>query len=262
MIKIDRPEPQPAVLGTRGLPQTQADCLDYDAAPRRYRKGDLTFSANGKIYGHETVKTALLTAQHKKCCYCERKLRASDYGAVEHFRPKAGFRQDESSPEEKPGYYWLAYDWSNLLVSCSICNTSWKQTFFPLRDPARRARSHKASTAREQPLLIDPAREDPRDHIRFNGDAPYALTDRGQTTIDRLGLRRGDLREVRQTLLSTLTHLRSVVVALGPDAPESQEATAHMQALALRSAEFSAMVADFLAAPFVPAVPAPPPISA
>jgi len=257
MIKIDRPDQPPAVLGTRGLPQTQADCRAYEAAPRRYRNGDLTFSANGNIYGHETVKTALLAAQHKKCCYCERKIRASDYGAVEHFRPKGGFRQDEASAEEKPGYFWLAYTWSNLLVSCSICNTSWKQTYFPLRDPARRARSHKARIRGEQPLLVDPAQEDPRDHIRYNGDAPYALTDRGQATIDRLGLRRGDLREERQTLLSTLTQLRAVVVALGPDALESQQATAHMQTLAQRSGEFSAMVTDFLAAPFVPPIPTP-----
>jgi uncharacterized protein (TIGR02646 family) len=258
MIKIDRPQEQPDVLGTRGLPQTQADCLAYDAAPRRYRNGDLTLSANSKIYGHETVKTALLTAQHKKCCYCERKIRASDYGAVEHFRPKAGFRQNEDSPEEKPGYYWLAYTWSNLLVSCSVCNTSWKQTYFPLRDPAQRARSHRARIRREQPLLVDPALEDPRDHIRFDGDAPYALTDRGQETIDRLGLRRGDLREERQTLLSTLTQLRTVVVALGADAPEAQDATAYMLTLAQQSAEFSAMVTDFLAAPFVPPIPTPP----
>jgi uncharacterized protein (TIGR02646 family) len=255
MIKINRPEPPPAVLRTRGLPQTRADRRAYEAAPQRYRNGDLTFTANSRIYGHQTVKSALLAAQHKKCCYCERKIRASDYGAVEHFRPKAGVRQDENSAEEKPGYFWLAYDWSNLLVSCSVCNTSWKQTFFPLEKPRRRARSPADPLARERPLLVDPTSENPRDHIRYSGDAPYAMTPRGQATIDRLGLRRGDLREERQTLLSILAHLRSVIVALGPDVQESIDATAHMRSLMDQSREFSSMVIDFLGAPFVPTKP-------
>jgi hypothetical protein len=101
-------------------------------------------------------------------------------------------------------------------------------------------------------MLIDPADEDPRVHIRYNGDAPYGLTARGQATINRLNLRRGDLLERRQALLSVLTNLRSVAAVM-PNAPEAREAKAHMQLLAASSEEFSAMVVDFLAAPLVPA---------
>ncbi len=128
-----------------------------------------------------------------------------------------------------------------------------KRTFFPLANPRGRARSHLEPLVRERPMLVDPAAENPRDHIRYNGDAPYALTGRGQRTIERLGLRRGDLLERRQALLRTLTQLRSVVEALGPTAPEAREATTHMQQLTESSEEFSSMVTDFLAAPFVPA---------
>lgn len=102
-------------------------------------------------------------------------------------------------------------------------------------------------------MLIDPAAEDPRDHIRYNGDAPYALTARGQATIECLNLRRGDLLERRQALFRLITVLRSVVEALGPDARELREANAYMQQLAESSEEFSAMVIDFLVAPFVAA---------
>ena len=104
-------------------------------------------------------------------------------------------------------------------------------------------------------MLVNPAAENPRNHIRYSGDALYALTARGQRTIERLGLRRGDLLERRQALLRTLTHLRSVVEALGPMAQEARDADAHMQHLAESSEEFSSMVTDFLAAPFVPASP-------
>ncbi len=100
---------------------------------------------------------------------------------------------------------------------------------------------------------MDPAQDDPRDHIRYNGDSPYAVTPRGKATIERLGLRRGDLREERLTLLSTLTHLRTVIVALGVDAPEARDALAYMRSLAEPSREFSAMVSDFLESPFLPA---------
>jgi hypothetical protein len=44
-----------------------------------------------------------------------------------------------------------------------------------------------------------------------------------------------------------------MVEALGPDARESREANAYMQRLAEGSEEFSAMVIDFLTAPFVAA---------
>jgi uncharacterized protein (TIGR02646 family) len=253
MIRFDRRN-APAVLLSRGATRTRRDCDAYEADPDAYRRGDASFEAGDNIYGHKTVKAALLRSQHGKCCYCERKILASDYGDVEHFRPKGAVRQDASSTEERPGYYWLAYEWSNLLISCSVCNTSWKRTFFPLENPLERAHSHLDSLTCERPMLVDPAAEDPRDHIRYNGDAPYALTVRGQTTIECLNLRRGDLLERRQALLRSLTMLRSVVEALGPDAPESREATAYMQQLSSSSEEFSAMVIDFLSAPFVPAL--------
>lgn len=252
MIRIYRSD-VPGVLVSRGAARTRADCAAYEADPDAYCCGDASFEANAKIYGHDRVKAALLGAQQGKCCYCERKIRASDYGDVEHFRPKGAVRQSENFPEERPGYYWLAYQWSNLLISCSVCNTSRKRTFFPLEDPLQRARSHLDDLARERPCLIDPAAEDPRDHIRYDGDAPYALTARGHATIERLNLRRGDLLERRQALLRILTLLRSAAEALGPSAPEALEANAHMQRLAARSEEFSAMVIDFLAAPLVPA---------
>lgn len=252
MIQILRPD-APVVLMTRGVARTQRDCDAYEADPDTYRRGDASFEANEKIYGHATVKAKLLDMQYGKCCYCESKILATGYGDVEHFRPKGSVRQDGNSAEEKPGYYWLAYQWSNLLISCSVCNTSWKRTFFPLENPGERARSHLDPLVHERPMLVDPAVEDPRDHIRYNGDAPFALTARGQVTIERLNLRRGDLLEDRQKLLRSLTLLRTVVEALGPDAPESLEASAYMQQLSECSSEFSAMVTDFLAAPFVAA---------
>ena len=46
-------------------------------------------------------------------------------------------------------------------------------------------------------MLVDPGAEDPRDHICFRGDAPVAVTPRGEVTICVLGLERPDLTEAR-----------------------------------------------------------------
>lgn len=254
MIRIMRPAAVPAVLTGRGLSQTTADNNAYDAHPRHYRDGRKTFDLNSGIYGHRSVKKLLLEGQSGKCCYCERKILPSDFGDVEHFRPKRGVRSRSSRALLRPGYYWLAYDWGNLLVSCGVCNTGWKMSHFPLRNERHRARSHGDALDRETPVLVDPASEDPRDHIRYDGDSPYARTERGQTTIEILGLRRGDLREVRKDLLDTLTLLRTLVIRLGPGDPDAAAAEARLAALARPSSEFSAMVIDFLAAPFVPPV--------
>ncbi len=247
MIRITRPDGIPAVLASRGAGQSRIDCDAYDASPRHYRDGRRSFALSSRIYGSKAVKSLLLEAQFRKCCYCERKILPSAFGDVEHFRPKAGVRSVSSSTLIRPGYYWLAYDWTNLLVSCGVCNTKYKHTFFPLRNERRRARWHGDSIELENPLLVDPAREEPREHIRYDGDAPYALTMRGQTTIEILGLRRGDLREARKDQLDKLSHLWLTASKLGPDDPDGVAATAYLHSLAHPAHEFSSMVIDFLA---------------
>ena len=248
MIRIERPAAMPQVLSGRGAAQTLADCTAYDARPRHYRDGRATFDPRTGVYGHKTVKTLLLDAQNRKCCYCERKILPSDFGDVEHFRPKAGV-SSASGTLIRPGYYWLTYDWGNLLVSCSVCNTRHKQSFFPLGNERRRARWHGAAIGDENPMLVDPASEDPRDHIRYDADTPYGRTPRGKATIDILGLRRGDLREARIDYLALLKFLRRTAERFGPDDPDGAAAQAELLLRAEPSSEFSSMVIDFLAAP-------------
>lgn len=197
MIRIYRPETVPRILEQKGKDRTAKDCADYDADPEAHHSGKKKFSIVKSIYGTQAIKRKLLEMQHKKCCYCETKFLASGHGAVEHFRPKGSVRQDRNSIVEKPGYYWLGYTWSNLLVSCSQCNTSHKNVLFPLHNPGRRARNHNDTIADEEPMLVDPGAEEPRDHIRFRFDAPVALTPRGEETKCVLGLERPDLAESR-----------------------------------------------------------------
>ena len=82
---------------------------------------------------------------------------------------------------------------------------------FPLSDPETRARSHRDNVEAERPLLVDPASEEPRQHIRFRGSASEPLTERGRETIRVLGLNRSDLEEDRRERLDILDVLRETV---------------------------------------------------
>lgn len=85
---------------------------------------------------------------HHKCAYCETRV-ARNPADTEHYRPKGAvsFRRLESTQAEivrvstpdgnrvkHPGYFWLAFNFHNLLPSCRRCNAiHGKQTQFPLR---------------------------------------------------------------------------------------------------------------------------------
>ena len=211
MIRINRPVAVPQSLEKKGRARTEEDCRNFDADPNAYLSGLKNFSVLENIYRTPLIKRTLMKAQHEKCCYCESKILPTGYGAVEHFRPKGGVRQDSNSREEKPGYYWLAYTWSNLVVSCSRCNTSHKKTLFPLLNPDHRARNHNDPIDNEEPMLVDPGAEDPRDHIRFRYDAPEPQTPRGKETICVLGLERSDLAEARLKMAKLIGLAKRVV---------------------------------------------------
>ena len=129
MIRVDKPI-APPVLTARGVNAAQAHCDDYTASPDDYRSGTKIFDFDKSIYAATEVKDALLAAQRKKCAFCESLVRHISYGAVEHFRPKGGYKQRKSDTLKRPGYYWLAYDWDNLFFCCQLCNEQFKRNMF------------------------------------------------------------------------------------------------------------------------------------
>jgi uncharacterized protein (TIGR02646 family) len=168
------------------------------------------------IYGAEDVKAALIRMQHGKCCFCESKIRHISWGDVEHFRPKAAVLIGEEL--HYPGYYWLAYEWTNLLFCCEICNERYKRNRFPLTDESQRVRSPDEDLTWERPLFINSAEEDPAEWLTFATEGPMAgwvvaLDDnlRGLVTREELGLNRDDLIERRR---ERMTFLRACRVGL------------------------------------------------
>jgi len=197
----------------KGKRKRRAHCQNYTRRQEQYCNGERTFDFDAKIYGHEQVKTALKEMQQGKCAFCESKVTHIAYGDVEHFRPKGGFRQQPEDPLGRPGYYWLAYDWNNLLFACQLCNQRFKKNLFPLEDPAKRARNHHEDHARERPMLIDPAREDPDQAIGFRSEYAFGRDPigRGAATIDVLRLNRIELSERRRDVLIRIHSLLEIV---------------------------------------------------
>ncbi|MBZ9748313.1 hypothetical protein LB516_24075 [Mesorhizobium sp. CO1-1-7] len=162
----------PDVLADVGSPaaaERQAAHEYYNALP--LPTASMTFSA----YGNDEVKHRLNELFNYKCAYCE-----TDFGPgmpvdVEHFRPK-GRVVGPAGNLLFPGYWWLASTWANLLPSCIDCNRGrWhqldgshykygKENLFPLKGGAMPATT-PAAVATEEPLLIDPAAEDPAAHL-------------------------------------------------------------------------------------------------
>ncbi len=236
----------PGILQDPGKREGKTNCESYDCHSDEYRSGSMTFKFKDRIYAHDSVKNALLEAQHSKCCYCESKFRGQSPGDMEHFRPKGAVQQERSEKKEYPGYYWLAYSWENLLVSCSSCNSK-KSTLFPLSDPEARARSHRDDMGAERPLLVDPASEEPRQHIRFRGPEIEPLTKRGRETIQVLRLDRSGLEEDRREKLDSLDKLK-LIAGLGEkvDREPVEQARKLLEGAVLPDAKYSSMARCFL----------------
>ena len=160
------------------------------AIGKRNADGKLVF--NKDIYRHKEVKAALIASHRGKCCFCEQIVQED--GDVEHFRPKSL-------------YYWLAYDWANLLWACSPCNSRYKRGLFPLRDESCRATSPN-DTDLEEPLFINPTEEDPEDLIEWRSQFPVPRpgpdSAKAKETLRALRLDKRGLPETRRQRLSEL----------------------------------------------------------
>jgi uncharacterized protein (TIGR02646 family) len=147
-------------------------------------------------YRHDTVVRRLKELYHNKCAYCESSFGATGAVRIDHYRPKDGIKGENHS-----GYYWLGYEWSNLLPACEKCNGA-KSNQFPVAgtrvlhrqaDPAGFLVNSPTFRA-EQPLVINPELDHPEDHLFFAPDGSIAgKSEQARTTITVCGLNREDL---------------------------------------------------------------------
>jgi len=188
-------------------------------------------------YWYPECREILWRHQNKKCCYCERIRELKRESDLEHFRPKGDVDEDNNHI----GYWWLAYDFSNYLFSCKICNEDYKKTKFPLLDSSTRIYNEIGDLTTETPVLIDPYIEDPEIFIGYYWDdingkhvkVVSMTTDiekRGEMTAKIIGLNRASLMEERAQLLNSLHGIAtSMHYALRKESGEQLIAEIHEQ---------------------------------
>lgn len=182
----------------------------------------------------ESVRQVLRQVYHSKCAFCESKVERFE---VEHYRSKGSYPikgegADLEESEKHSGYYWLAYEWSNLLCSCGECNSK-KSSHFPVQNKrvteppkilqnwlsqgAKKeelpdlSRIHEESLANslllmaEEPVLLNPELDNPEEllHFCFTGEID-SDNFRGKKTIQICDLDREQLITSRKKKVDQL----------------------------------------------------------
>jgi hypothetical protein len=179
---------------------------DCDAATNELKEG----YKNGRpieitnLYKSRRIKTDVYLAKdgpfRGRCAYCESYIADFQHGDIEHFRPKKAVTDEHDAPVlmhtplgdeiKHPGYYWLAYKWSNLLPSCITCNQPGeegigKRNRFPVADGMYAIKEDEVD--QEKPLLfnpIDPNDEDPEEHFGIDFDSGLMTIENGSKRAD------------------------------------------------------------------------------
>ncbi len=225
MIHVDRPaDKRPTSLDARDRKTKKTereraeaifgdpDAIDWERAKK------FKFEA----YGGDDVREALNQLFGYKCAYCE-----SFYGpmqpvAVEHWRPKG--EVETANGTIKPGYWWLASEWTNLLPSCTDCNSAryhtlpdgtavklGKGNLFPVATLVRPLRPGVEDD--EGALLLHPCVDPhPEEHLEFLAHgllraalaAGGAESAKGSASIPVYGLMRPLLVQARKQRYLTL----------------------------------------------------------
>jgi len=160
-------------------------------------KGEYT---GENLYKVKSVQKILNSIYNLKCAYCEQKLLDAPKH-IEHYRPKKK-------------YYWLAFSWDNLLLSCSSCNTSKGSrfliqnaeiihTFEVFKDIHNLSDDYNL---RESPMIINPEKDDVLNDIIFDKSGKIdSFNMRVLHTINEAcKLNRDELVEKRFTIINDL----------------------------------------------------------
>lgn len=122
-------------------------------------------------YGHKEIKAALFTMSHNKCYYCEGLLKGATK-EIDHFM--------EVSENKN-----LAFEWTNLFLSCDNCNDKIPNRSISVND------------------VLNPCTETDNEiekHISYDNEQIIFLTDKGDNTIKkfRLSAERLDYLRIKQ----------------------------------------------------------------
>jgi hypothetical protein len=207
MIAINRPPAPSAYMAAGPRQQEQKKICTWLATPPTQRKARPKWRP---IFAQiPSLKPALLKLFRGKCPYCEQKLPA-DLLELSFFRPpERACQRIGAAPDGSDHYFWLGWWWPNLYLACPACMRA-KDALFPTAGSrvdltVCTDTSHLYDlcwlAACEQPLLVDPCRQNPNRQLEFREDGtvwPRLNSLTGRVTIDTFSLNRAELCQARR----------------------------------------------------------------
>jgi uncharacterized protein (TIGR02646 family) len=156
------------------------------------------YSDSKNRYKARSVQKKLNEIYNLKCAYCEQKLLDAPKH-IEHYRPKNT-------------YYWLAYSWDNLLLSCGSCNSTKSDNFKIKNDRVVYGNEnfediHELGDSydrSEVPLIINPEKDDVLELIEYTKNGiVFSNNERVNHTIkNACKLNRDELVQKRLPILT------------------------------------------------------------
>ena len=182
-----------------------------------------------RVWHKDYLLSALRDMSHNKCCYCEVKLdKESNYLTIDHFYNKSKY------PDK-------VVEWENLLPCCQRCNSA------------------KGSHDTYKIPIIDPTKDDPKEHLYFyNYNYKYFNgSSLGKNTINVLNLNETERvlyvrAKVGQTVIEKLELICELIDRYIPDGDNVAEKNRIMREIkgilssALPDKEYSALVATVI----------------
>jgi uncharacterized protein (TIGR02646 family) len=237
VIHVDRGRtPEPEILRS----QLVYDVLER--ARKHFRAEDSRSRQARFMFDPLQISASVLSSLRKlfasKCAFCESPITSEDRPNVHHLRPQQE-AIDKDGRVSRAHYWWLAYAWENLYLTCKTCERACGEQF-PVNG-RRGVPGASVALLREQEiaLLLDPCWDVPERHLVFTLHGIVEPTSEiGFTTIELLKLNREALVRARQLavenadqLASRITHPDELQPLMAPDQPY---AAAVRQALAER----------------------------
>ena len=202
MIRVDRTRVrEPSSLRAEKVWRRIFNDAFYYSEPLASRRQERHEFDRGIVYGENVVRS-LFELFSNRCAYCESMVTGASF-VIDHFRPIRGTVHSPKRYSEDH-YWWLAYDWQNLNLSCAACHEA-KGPKFPIEGEPVEIFADWEQLATEKRYLLNPCLDDPAGHLFYTRFGEIGgSTPSGKTTVAVLELNRPGLVAARQAHLSEI----------------------------------------------------------
>ncbi|MDB4890490.1 MAG: hypothetical protein JWL61_2345 [Gemmatimonadetes bacterium] len=192
MIHLSRPRQSPENLQSLAVDGLRDRVRSFYARAERSRRQERADFPLLPRTVFAKVMRDMLAYSYGKCAYCESPIEFPGSASLDRYRPKAGAIGFDGKFSTEH-YWWLAYEWENLLPACTKCN-KFKGAKFPVEGSRAATTAAADELQTESRLLLDPCYDAPYEHLQFNDRGlAMASSPSGDVTIATLELNRSEL---------------------------------------------------------------------